>query len=242
MRSVANFTSHDRIYSPLIKVIWAAHIRSNYPNLWNIVLQIQGTTIPWASEDGEKLAQSLSLSEDAKKFAMAKAVLMGDSFYHFYHAIFPPFFVWGYVAVSQMILSFKKLHLRHGYLTLGTYVISGIFFGAMYIFCDSVLYLQYDKKSFEDTLKVSHAYILGGIEYTEKVVERNKALRNIIKKGDKYYDEDGDPLSLLSIATSGIPPSAKSKLAKEYLRQYEITQEAWTPPPVNPNPHPINVF
>lgn len=183
------------------------------------------------------MAQSLCLSEEAKKFAIAKAVLMGDNYFHFFHAVFPPFFSWGCFAFTELIFSYKKLHLRSGLFTLSTYILSGILFGAVYLFCDNVLYLQYDKVTFEDALKISHSYILGGIEYTEKVVERNKILRNILKNGNRYYDEDGDSQSIVTL--TGIPASVKALLAKEYLQAYEFNQEAKTPAPVNPNPHPI---
>lgn len=182
--------------------------------------------------------QSLSLSEAAQKFAMAQAILMGDNYYHFFNALFPPFFCWGYLVFTQKILSYKRMHLRSSLFTLSTYILSGIVLAAAYVFCDNVLYLQYDKVTFEDALKISHSYILGGIEYYEKQVERNKALRNIIKGGDKYYDEDGDSTSILS--PTGLPSSVKLILAKEQLKEYSFHEEAMTPPPVNPDPYPIH--
>lgn len=181
--------------------------------------------------------KTFALSEDAQKFAIAKEIKMADSQYMLLHAVFPIVFILAYSAMTHHVLNWKKMHLRSGLFTLSVHIVCGVLLAAMYVFCENALYLQYDKVTFEDTLNLSHAYMLGGIEYYEKMVERNKILRKIVKKGEKYYDEDGDLESVWT--ATGIPYSIKVLLAKELLQQDEVNKEAMTPPPVNPNPHPV---
>ncbi len=187
--------------------------------------------------DGQKFLESLFLSADAQKFILAMSLAMTNNYYFLIRAILPGFFAVGAYAATYRAYQFFKLRTRPDWVNATVKLVIGVIFLFLYLFSDEGIYLQYEKAAENVVYPLGQRYHAGAIEYYTQKVQRNKALRNLTKNGHRRYTETGDVISLWK--PMGVPDSLKLKLAYERAEKFALHQEAMTPPPVNPNPHPI---
>lgn len=66
-------------------------------------------------------------------------------------------------------------------------------------------------------------YIRGGIEYYDKLIQRNLVLRNILPDGNNMYSEKGNELSLISVF-SELSLTYRKKNLESKLKKYTNEQ------------------
>ncbi|XP_060731655.1 transmembrane protein 177 isoform X2 [Tachysurus vachellii] len=168
----------------------------------NRTILINGKEVDWDSETGSTLKNALVLSEDAQKFAMAREVARLESAGPVLHAAVAPTCLagaWIYsVALKQMFRLFAgSVILRAGVNTLA------LGLGALSYFLASDAVNQWlEFHSDRRAASLSHSYTKGGVEFYEKILERNKTLRVLMgPKGEEMYTPSGNlfPASLLSM-------------------------------------------
>lgn len=201
------------------------------------MLQIDKKPVKWNSAEGNAFLKSLRITKDAQKFIIAKMTNMCDSYYFLLNSLVPMLALVGYYSGCSRIYNKFKLHHRPISLTLTLHTVMGFVFIAIYVFLKDGLYFQYEKVAEDKVFNLGESYIIGGIEYYTHRIEKNKALRNLVKNGHKYYTVGGNEMSVWRMKT--LPDTYKLQLAKERLNKYSTDKELLTPPPVNPNPHPI---
>jgi hypothetical protein len=140
------------------------------------------------------LKQSMLLSEQAKKFAIALAVHEAAISWspHVRMYLMPAVFYSVYVCITHMMLShtiFSKI--SSGYKALVVVSLTAI--GAMvYLVAMKMHEMELEDEKIEMVARLGEDYLEGGIEYYEKAGERGKLLRKLIKYGDAYFDKSGD--------------------------------------------------
>ena len=145
--------------------------------------------------------ESLVLSEEAKKFDIARCLYVIEDNWALGQVCIPPIFVLlGYLACFSVyfwLFKDKKVTYRHMY----KWQVTGIV--ATWILCkftqslyNYTMFKSIDKKA----ASLSKEYALGAIEYCKKIKQSNQALRILLgKKGERMYTIDGDYASKLSL-------------------------------------------
>lgn len=170
------------------------------------------------------------------KFFLAKLVLDADNYKILIFSFLPAGFFTTYYAVGHVVSSFFNLLHKPLGTSVAIFSILGLIFIGVYLFTKDAITAIYDKSEEEKIYNINESYIIGGIEYYQALIERNKALRNLLKNGHKKYSVKGNETNIFR--AKGYPATFKLKLAEEFLQlnyQKKYAEEIPTPR----KPHPI---
>lgn len=178
-------------------------------------------SIDWKSKSGKMLLNSFILSDAAKKFAMAKEIHFADSFRFYGHCFIvyfcglTGFFLTNFLLKKNGIINrpFLTLSPIYSLSIFVTYILYLVIQGI----ADDYIHHEVDLRTIKSYNK---DYINGGIEYYQKLLQRNKALRDLLgEKGLQMYNPDGDEISTLFEH----PQSLVKKI--EFLKKFKIENE-----------------
>lgn len=167
---------------------------------------------------GQKFAESMILSDSAKKFALAKQLFLGDCER-----------IWlksGLILVSLSIgflmgrIAKIKLRNRHLMERIPAYLISGCFACINTLYTTDMIDNYYEFWSEKMAASVSAEYKRGAIEYLEKSQTRNIALKMSLKSLAKEYKDNGDRVNPF-IRHKFLPLSTRL----ERIKAIEINEE-----------------
>lgn len=154
--------------------------------------------MPWELEEGKLLLTSLTISEKAQIYAMAREIELRKT---------PKYFIDTFGAVASFIVAYGvgnhlniKLNLfaRTRPVRFTLYTLLGAFFGFNYIFIKDFSQLHYEQKV-DGNLKKKHpVFKEGGKEFYENILNRNIALRKLMGAlGESRYTALGNENYLL---------------------------------------------
>lgn len=153
------------------------------------------------------------LSDKAKKFAIAHEILMSNTYQMWLQGIYP--FLLLLAAVKFSELCREKLHLAHqppGFRG-GVYSVIGLFGYIFWYLLQDRTNITYEMKITKKLSELGSDYVEGGIEYYTKVLERNKALRDLLPEGPSMYTVTGNKPTLLRFPT--VPLTARKQVLQE---------------------------
>lgn len=164
----------------------------------------------------ENLLESLVLSEKAKKFAIAREVLMSQKSLPVYHCVESPAIFMGSVILAELARVNMNLSKRPFPLTVLTYGVSGLM-GLMMLFqLRDATTTYFEKKVDKEIAELGPEYAEGGKEFYDSIIKRNVALRTLLgAHGTKLYKKDGD--EIISIRQKRTPVSHRSRFFSDYL-------------------------
>ncbi|XP_063790053.1 transmembrane protein 177 [Pseudophryne corroboree] len=175
-------------------------IPANYNNtensgvgIVNRMLVINGKEVDWESEAGIHLRDSLTLSEKAQKFSLAREVVHAQMNGQILQASVAPLCLSSVclssVAIKQLLGVYSGPVLLRGVFNLVAVVLGFTF----YFLCDDAVSQWLDYKSDLKTATISKSYSQGGLEFYEKILARNRVLRAIMgKEGEAIYAPSGN--------------------------------------------------
>lgn len=171
------------------------------------------------SESGQSFMKSLVLSDSAKKFSIAREIVLTDNFRIFLKSIsfsitLLPMYILGEYVMSSLPANPVKVK------TLAFFFLCnlGIF---VWLFVRNIIEKFYQNEADKVVGSINEEYTRGGIEYYEKLIQRHVALRSIIPDGKTIYSERGDQVALLSVLTELSIVYRKKQLEhklKEYVK------------------------
>ncbi|XP_010594703.2 transmembrane protein 177 [Loxodonta africana] len=154
---------------------------------------VHGQRVDWHSPEGARLRDALTLSHDAQKFALAREVVYLESSAAALQSLPAPACLAGTwalgVGVKQALgLYGGPMNLRAAF----NLVIAVVGFVAYTFSMDS---LTHTLEAWLDrrTASLSIAYARGGVEFYEKILSGNLALRSLLgRRGEKLYTPSGN--------------------------------------------------
>ncbi|KAM4697610.1 transmembrane protein 177 [Rhinophrynus dorsalis] len=157
------------------------------------VLMINGKDVDWSSDVGNNLRETLTLSADAQKFSLAREVLFAQNNSPVLQAFVAPAYLSGLclssVAIKQLIGLYTGPLLLRGLYNVAVAVV-GL---AGYFLCSDAISQWLDYRSDRNAAALSKAYARGGLEFYDKILERNRILRNLMgKQGEAMYAPSGN--------------------------------------------------
>uniref|UniRef100_A0A023FWE8 Putative conserved plasma membrane protein n=1 Tax=Amblyomma parvum TaxID=251391 RepID=A0A023FWE8_AMBPA len=163
-------------------------------------LLIHGTKEPaWETREGDMLKSSLVLSDKAQRFVIARDIYWASTYYVEIQSGALSFSVLNCYLIAR--LANEKLPLLTRVpraLRLVWYGIIVAFNATMYIGFKDGMSQYWDKKADRRAAALGSNYVEGGIEYYEKILQRNRALRELLgSEGERCYTSKGNVNRLL---------------------------------------------
>ncbi|KAL7293949.1 hypothetical protein TKK_0012530 [Trichogramma kaykai] len=168
----------------------------------------------------ENLINSLVLSEKAKKFGIAREVLMSQKQLPLYKSLESPAVITLSVLGAELLRTKMKLHNKPWTFTILTYLATSTVAYAIWFQIRDSLKTYYEKSVDEQLAKLGKEYIEGGKEFYDKLISRNIALRALLgPQGAKTFNRDGDEQFLIRVKT--VPLSQRKKFFYEFKEENE---------------------
>lgn len=151
--------------------------------------------VDWSSVAGSQLLESIILSKDAKVFAIAREIGYANTYHLWTDAILKSIFAYAAYATGFGINT--KLHTRSTMKTwgrVGMYIFIAAVYSFLYLTISDTYYCNRDNRIDRKTARLNAVYARGGVEYYEKTLLRNCALRTLMgDSGAKLYTLYGNP-------------------------------------------------
>ncbi|XP_076040183.1 transmembrane protein 177 isoform X2 [Oratosquilla oratoria] len=170
--------------------------------------------IPWNSAGGLALKKSVILSEEAKKFALAR---------EFHHIKTAEPYIIGFASSLTFLACYSftsglnrklKLYSRPRSLRLCLYLLTCSFFGTFWCFMKDFTTCVYEYEADSVIGDLGSEYVRGGLEFYEKIIQRNCSLRLLLgKDGESIYTAYGNDEVFLR--TRHVPFTVR----RDYFRQ-----------------------
>ncbi|KAF2359083.1 hypothetical protein FHG87_010165 [Trinorchestia longiramus] len=178
--------------------------------------KVNNRPVPWQEPAGQKLKDSLSISDDAKQFAIARETLLicqDEPDKCFVHTL-------GNLSLSAAVARSLYLHLN---LSAHPLVVTGIMYsvvfsiGASFWFVlNDYLAVQAERTADSAAALLGERYVRAGVEYCDSIVRRNQALRDLMgKDGDSIYTACGNEQT--SLRMRHVPIVERLNFFKEKL-------------------------
>ncbi|XP_022183452.1 transmembrane protein 177-like [Myzus persicae] len=169
------------------------------------------------SEFGQQFVKSLILSEPAKKYSIARELMLTDNHRIFIKSSLSSIVLMPMYALGSYIYNIlppNPARVR----TLVLVLLSNI--GVLVWFLARTATENfYQKKADEKLCDISEEYIKGGIEYYETLIQRNLALRNILPDGENMYTKQGDQIEFIS-ELSELPITYRKRYLEHRLKNF----------------------
>ncbi|CAH0546937.1 unnamed protein product [Brassicogethes aeneus] len=156
------------------------------------IIKVNNEPVPWDTEEGQALLNSLVLSENAQLYAIAREIR--------YRQTSKPLLD-VFLATSSCLVAYglgNKINKKFNFymqpfpLRFIMYSLVGLFVAGNYIICKDFSQIYYEE-SIDKELKEIPEMASGGKEFYEKILQRNVALRKLMgKDGENLYTSSGN--------------------------------------------------
>ncbi|CAN8021446.1 hypothetical protein HPB47_000801 [Ixodes persulcatus] len=148
----------------------------------------------WNTREAQQLKDSLILSEKAQKFAIAREIYWCDTYYVHLHSLMLSFSVANCYILSRLLNDrFQLLQRVPRKARVLMYGLVAAFNATAYICVKDASSQYWDKKADESAAALGREYAEGGVEYYQKTLQKNRALRELMgKAGEKTYTSKGN--------------------------------------------------
>ncbi|XP_046573590.1 transmembrane protein 177-like [Haliotis rubra] len=174
-------------------------------------ITLKNEAIDWHSDSGASLLESLIFSEKAKRFAIAREVISINTYHvHTQAILLSGFFSITYCAgfvFNKMTNFSKKVPIPA---RMVAYSFIGCIGVTLYLLGLDTYNNYTDRKIEKRTASLRRDYVEGGIEYYSQLLQRNVALRSLMKEeGPKIYTAYGNTVH--TWRSPHMPLSAKER-------------------------------
>lgn len=153
--------------------------------------------VDWSRPEAEDLLNALIMSEHAQKFAIACEILKSRNFQVIFNSFSSMIVVGGMYTISHESNKRLKLFKKPLSVRAMLYCLVGLFGFGAWISMKDILTRIYEKSIDEKLSELGPNYVKGGLEFCDKIVKRNIALRALMDKdGQKIFSSTGNELSL----------------------------------------------
>lgn len=159
---------------------------------------VNNASVPWSTPDGQKLRKSFIISEEAKKFAIARELLSLHQYENEKNAFIAAVNLCMPVFMIQGLTERLKLKSRPMLLRVVIYGMVITFVGATWVMMKDSLVVEMERKVDNALSSLSDSYRRGGLEYYSSLQQRNLALRSLLGEyGPKVYTTLGNDKALI---------------------------------------------
>lgn len=184
-------------------------------------LLLRGTREPaWETREGEALKKALVLSDRAQRFAIARDLYWASTYYVQIQTAALSFAVVNCYFMGRLINDrFRLLGRVPRSLRVGLYGVIVAINATVYLCFKDATSQFWDRKADEKAAALGRDYVEGGIEFYEKALQRNRALRELLgDEGRKYYTSKGNINEL--IRSTHVPLTHRLDTVRRFASDY----------------------
>ncbi|GAB0098149.1 Transmembrane protein 177 [Sergentomyia squamirostris] len=180
-------------------------------------IKLHTESIKWNSPDGEKLAQSLILTEDEQIYGMAHSMLMTANYQRLLNGLFAggtimTTYTMAFVLNRRMQLLSRPFAIR-GVL----YSILSCFAFGLWALCKDATNVYYEGAADDQLGSLGENVAEAGVRFYGKILAKNQALREIMGKSGTYSTE-GDLCYLIRQKT--LPFTVRKAMLEQKVREF----------------------
>ncbi|XP_072179598.1 transmembrane protein 177-like [Diadema setosum] len=173
------------------------------------------------SREGLWLRDSLKMGKEARKFAIGQQIALSDSNLPFYSIVLAP---------VATVAGFATTFIVQILSPLVPIYVTGLAVGTCFYFacsfCMAGLNERVDLRVNQRLANLSDAYVMGGLEFYEKLLQRNRGLRKLLgSRGEQLYTYYGNETPGL-VYSSGATNIQKRDILKELFDQKQKERSA----------------
>ena len=184
-------------------------------------LTLRGQTLDWDSPAGQELVDSLQLSDQAKAFVIAREIYHINSYYlHVDYLIRSLLCTAAYCTANVVERKLNSVHRLKLWASVSIYLfVAGVTF-LLFLAVDDSRVCWLENSADRRAAKLNKYYATGGVEYYNKALARNKALRKLMgSNGLLKYTAFGNDVSYVR-QKHVLLTTRRDNLVK-YSKQYE---------------------
>lgn len=187
-------------------------------------LRIPQYTIDWTSDVGQALLNAIVLSDKAKEFAIAREINYAATYHlHIDTIMRCGFGILAYVSGSMLNGIFQLSRRLKVWARAGVFSFVAVTSGFLYLLASDAYFCWRDNSIDRKTAQLSQFYAEGGVEFYNKMLERNQALRTVLgARGPSLYTLYGNNVSTWRQPHTQIS-ARRNKLIK-HLEAYSKTE------------------
>ncbi|XP_076264958.1 transmembrane protein 177 [Rhynchophorus ferrugineus] len=156
-------------------------------------IKVNGESVVWESDAGKELLNSLILSENAQKFAIARTIKHQQSPKLIIDTILGTASCLFTYSLSRLLNVRYNLYQKAGQYRFIMYTLVGSIFTLNYFLLKDATQLYYDQQIDKELKDMHSIFAEGGKEYYTKILQRNIALRQLMgKEGEQIYTVTGN--------------------------------------------------
>lgn len=149
--------------------------------------------VDWSRDDAKKLLESFLLSDDGKKYAIAREILMTDNYNIIIQSIASALLTGGVYVLSAHLNDSLSLFDKPRTIRVFMYLVIASFAWGVWAMQKDILTRKYESSVDEKISQLGVKYVSGAIEFYDKMLQRNIALRTLLgTQGEKTFTCKGN--------------------------------------------------
>lgn len=210
-------------------------INFTYESIENVDKQsivVNNDEVNWERRDAQKLLNSLILSDNAKKYAIAREITMVDSKHLIIESVTIAMLFGSCYGVTAAINDSLNLFAKSRSVRVPFYFLIGGFFYGLWSMQKDLLTRYYEMQCDQDLAQLGEVYIKGGLEFYDQMLKRNIALRTLMgSAGESLITIKGNENFLLR--QKRLPITHRKKYFEDqlesFLKEKNLEQTTVTP-------------
>ncbi|XP_039301578.1 transmembrane protein 177 [Nilaparvata lugens] len=159
-------------------------------------IMVGNKKVDWDTKEGNKLKESLVLSKQAMKYAIAHELKIAHGPIIYLNASYPILIIISLMAFNNSVID-RIIYSRNPRFYMKAFYTSLAVLGlGFYFLLKDCTTKYFELKSDKELAETSEEYLLGGIEFLEKQLLMNTALRDLLPDGRSEYTAEGEEIHL----------------------------------------------
>ncbi|XP_050732278.1 transmembrane protein 177-like [Eriocheir sinensis] len=185
---------------------------------------VNNEPVAWSTAGGQRLMHSLVLSKNAKKFAIARELHGIETDPILTRAFIPSLGLTTSYTLALGINRRLNLYARPRSLRVVLYGLTSLIGYVVFILGTDMMTVSSEAKGDGAAAAMGKGYAEGGVEFYQKVLGRNVALRELMgSDGEKLFTAMGN--DELLVRTRHLPYTMRLDSMKKHLKKYEKEEE-----------------
>uniref|UniRef100_A0A1B6E208 Transmembrane protein 177 n=1 Tax=Clastoptera arizonana TaxID=38151 RepID=A0A1B6E208_9HEMI len=183
-------------------------------------IRVNGKFLDPELDVANRLKESIILSDNAKKYAICREILLTNTNVMYFQASYPPIIIITLNFFSQFckkVFGVERLPPINRGIVYSLLTILGY---SVWILLKDNTNLYFESMVEHQICSLGESYIHGGLEYYSKCLEKNKALRELMYKGDSKYTVTGN--ENYKFRNKSIPLTARQEFFKTQLSNINV--------------------
>lgn len=181
---------------------------------------VNNEPVDWFRPDAKQLLDSLILSDDAKKYAIGREIIMTDNKFIYTESIALAAISAAYYATTFKINETLGMLKRSRFRRFVVYSIVGAFYWGLWAMQRDALTRHFEYTSDKKLSEINENYVKGGLEFYNKTLQRNMALRSLLgDKGNKVYTLKGNENSFFR--EKHLPNTQRKYFFEDICKKFE---------------------